>query len=302
MNPQDITTTQPITPAPIKLGKFQASRMIFSQSWQILKQDKELAWFPVLSAITSLIALAFFAAVIFFTFLKGDIHMLQTMSESQPTGPVGYSILFAYYIVMFCITNYFLAGLYAIVHGRFNGQNLSMSDGIAHANKNFNKIFIWSLISATVGLVLQIIADRSKIIGNIVAGIFGAAWNILTYFSLPSLVIGQRSIKDSFKESASVIRKTWGETIIINFSMGLFFGCIFFLGTALAIGIVILVPISQIFLIVSILYIIFFVTMIIISSTLGAIFKLALYEYAVTGVIPNGFTPEIIHGAIVSKQ
>jgi hypothetical protein len=94
--------------------------------------------------------------------------------------------------------------------------------------------------------VLQFIADRSKLVGKIVASIFGAAWAILTYFSLPSLVIGQRTVKESFKESAALIRKTWGETIIVNFGVGFFFGILFFLGLALSIGIIVLVPIFAI--------------------------------------------------------
>ena len=116
------------------------------------------------------------------------------------------------------------------------------------AANNFNKIFIWSVISATVGVILRIIADKSKLIGKVVASLFGAAWNILTYFSLPSLVIGNTSIKDSFKESAAMIRKTWGETIIVNFGAGLFFALLAVLLTALFIGIVVIFPSLVVFL------------------------------------------------------
>ncbi len=135
-------------------------------------------------------------------------------------------------------------------------------------------------------------------LGKIVAAIFGAAWAILTYFSLPSLVIGERSIKESFKESASVIRKTWGETIIVNFGIGLFFFLVTLAVIAVMAVVLIIVPIFEMFILLGMIFIIYIIGISIISSTLGSIVKCALYEYATTGNIPQGFTPEIIKGAI----
>lgn len=125
---------------------------------------------------------------------------------------------------------------------------------------------------------------------------------MLTYFSLPSLVIGERSIGESFKESASVIRKIWGEVIIINIGVGLFFGILTFFVMALAIGVAALVPSTAMFISLVILSVIFLVAVIVISSTLDSIIKLALYEYATTGTVPQGFTPELITGIIKSGK
>lgn len=291
-----MTTTLP-TPAPVKLGKFAASYRLTQESWNILKQDKEVMWFPILSALTSLVVLIACAAIFFFTAMGGDIYALENSmdGEAQRWGYLG---VFVYYIIMFFITNYFLAGIYTIVHGRFNGQDVSFTEGIQGANKNIDKIFIWSLISATVGLVLRIISDKSEMAGRIIAAVFGAVWGILTYFSLPSLVIGQKSIKESFKESAALIRKTWGEAFILHVGIGLFFTVLLFLGTALALGIVFLVPLPVVFIPVGVFFVLFVVGLIVVSSTLGAIFKLALYEYALTGKVPAGFSQELIESAV----
>ena len=253
---------------------------------------RRLRWFAGLVLIVIILVIIFFYVV-----MGGDINAFDNMAESS-IDTIGYVTLLVYYLVMFFITNYFIAGVYIIVHGRFNGQNLSLRDGISGANLNLGKIFVWSLISATVGVVLQIIADRSKWIGKLVVFFLGSAWAILTYFSLPSLIVGQRTVKDSFKESATLIRKTWGETIIINFGVGLFFVGIIFFALALTIGILILAPIFEIFILMSILFIIFFVAVSIISSTLSFIFKLALYEFALTGNVPLGFTSDLVRGAI----
>ncbi len=198
--------------------------------------------------------------------------------------------------------NFFQAGIYTIAHGRFSGQDLSFSDGMKGATDNVGKIFTWSVISATVGVILQFIADRSRLIGKIVSFFLGAAWGILTYFSLPSLIIGKTSVKDSFKESASVIRKTWGETIIVNLGMNLFFMMLVFVGLALAIGLVFLIPTFVVVMGVITLFIIYIIALTVISSTLSSIFKLALYEYATTGKVPAGFSPELVQNAIRSGK
>jgi hypothetical protein len=302
MNPQDQNPIQPIeTPAAIatptkKIGRFEASFSLASESWNVMKQDKEIAWFPVLSAVSGLVAMVIMALLFFFFAFQGG---LKPIGEEYTN--VAYVGMFVYYLIMFFITNYFLAGLYTVVHARFNGKNLSVRAGLANANANIDKILIWSLISATVGVVLRIIADRFEFIGKIVSSLLGAAWGILTYFSLPSLIIGQKTVTESFKESAALIRKTWGEALIMNFGLGIFFTLVFFGYTALSIGMIILAPITEMIILVGILYIVFFVAFWIILATLNAIFTLALYEYASTGKVPKGFTPALIEGAVKGK-
>ena len=275
--------------------------MIVSQSWEILKKDKEIMWFPVCSTIVSLAALVVLGIALFLVMLGGDIENFKEIKEGEPVGMFSYVALFVYYLVMYFIANFFTAGIFIIVHGRFNGQDLSFQDGINGAIANSGKIFWWSFISATVGVVLQIISDKSKLVGKLVVGLLGAAWGILTYFSLPSLIIGKTSVADSFKQSASVIRKTWGETIIINLGVGLFFGLLVFLALALMIGVIILAPTFPVVISMLLLFVIFIVLITIISSSLGAIFKLALFEYATTGKIPDGFSRELIQNAVRTK-
>jgi hypothetical protein len=300
MPPQGIVPSTVSAPAPVpplRMGKFKASVTIVRESWALLKQDKEIMWFPVLSAIVSIIAFVIMAGVVYFILLQGNMGNLEQVSK-EGTDAFSYAVLFVYYLVMFFILNFFQAGIYIIAHGRFNGQDLSFRDGMNGAIANAGKIFAWSFISATVGVILRIIADRSRLIGKIVVFFLGAAWGILTYFSLISLVIGKTTVQNSFKDSASVIRKTWGETIIINLSVGFFFSLLVFLGLALGIGIVVLIQNLFVGLAVLVLFIIYAIFLTIISSALDSIFKLALYEYATTGKVPAGFSPELIQNAV----
>ena len=296
MPPENVPVSTPAL-APVKLGKFKASKMIVRESWATLKQDKEIMLFPVVSSISTVIASVLLCAFIFFVTLGGSTEGLRA-NPGQYNDIFVYGTILIYYIVMFFIINFFQAGLFIIVQARFSGQNLSFNDGMKGAMKYSGKILYWSLISATVGMILRIISDKSKFVGKIVAAVFGAAWNILTYFSLPAIVIGNFSVKDSFKESASIIRKTWGESIIVNFGTGIFFSLIVFLLIALSVGIIVLIPKFIVVVSVGIFLALSLIAISILSSTLGSIFKLAIYNYARTGQVPQGCTELLVKGAI----
>ena len=290
---------------PVKIGKWKASEIIAKESWAIFKQDKEIIWFPIISALVAILALVGMGLIYYFA-ARGDLHLSlagleQVFDEDREMNEFCiYVVFFIYYVISFSIANFFQAGLLAVVQARFSGQDLTFRDGMRAANGKMGRIFIWSLISATVGVVLRAISEKSKLIGKIVIALVGAAWNLLTYFSLPALVIGDLSIKESFKESAALIKKTWGETIIINVGAGLFFmahiiAAIFFFGF---LGFVF----PSIFLVFVILAVIYIIGLSMIYSALNSIFKLALYNYARTGVTPAGFSPELVKNAMGPKE
>jgi hypothetical protein len=306
MPPQDtVNGQQPHVPVPAappqKIGKFKGSIRIVKESWAILRQDKEILWFPVLSLVVSIIAFGIFCLALFFVVFGGDFAALQEWGESS-FGVIDAVIFVVYYTLMYFIVNFFQAGIYIIAHGRMQGRNLTFQDGIRGAQEVIGKIFVWSLISATVGVILRTLAERSKLLGRIVVMILGAAWGILTYFSLPSLVIGRASVIDSFKMSADTIRKTWGETIIVNLGVGLIFGLITFVGLIVGVIVILVMPVVYVVIPIILLMFVFVLGVSIVANALGAIFKLALFEYARTGVVPQGFSADIIQSAISSKK
>lgn len=299
-NTTNTTNTAPAQQAPVKMGKLKTSFMITKESWNVLKQDSNMMLFPIISLILTLLSCAVFFGVLYFIFTQaGD--RIDALSETQ-LDIIGYVIGFLGYLITFFIANYFMACIYFMAHARFNGQAVTFSQSISKTNSYIGRIFAWSAVSATVGVVLKAIAEKSETAGKIVAWLFGAAWNVLTYFSLPFLIIGDRSIKNSFTDSAALIRKTWGEAIIINLGLSAFFGLLTFLSIALAIGVIVLVPTTIMMIVVGVLLVVVLVVMAVISSTLSAILKLALYEYASTGKIPSGFTPGLIQNMITTKK
>lgn len=284
------------------LGKWRVSMLLTKQSFALLKQDKEVLLFPILSSLVSLAVAAGFIAGGVLLALQGNISFEQfdAYMESPSGEMVPYAMFFVWYLTSVFIVTFFQAGLTAIVYARLQGQNYGFRDGMRVAWSNVARIFLWSLIAATVGVLLRFIADRSKLLGKIVVALLGVAWSVLIFFIVPVLVVSKGTLKDAFHESGDTFRKTWGETIIVNFSIGLIMmlfglaGAVLFVGTLFTMDIRIIV-------VSLLLMILYFLVLGVISSSLNAIVKVVLFHFARTGSVPAGFDPTLVRQAVRSR-
>jgi hypothetical protein len=123
---------------------------------------------------------------------------------------------------------------------------------------------------------------------------------------VPVLLIDKASVGASLKKSALIFKQTWGETLIMNFSMGLYFFFVHIFLIAFyvlsliglnAVGLLTGGPITML----TVLFVFVFLFTVLLQSALNAIFRVVLFEYANTGRIPAGFEPQLILGAIKRK-
>lgn len=297
---EETIQTGEMQPAPQKIGKFRASKMIVKASWHLLMQDREVLWFPVLSVLTSVAALAIGLAVFFFVALGGDWSLLEEVGNSEETSPFSYLILFLTYFVSYFIVIFFQAGIVAIVNARINGQALSFSDGLQVAFRHAGKIAIWAALSATVGVILRAIADRSEWLGKIVSAFLGAAWGIVTFFIVPVLILEQGSVGESLRSSGETVKKMWGESIIINVGAGLVFVLLALVGIGVFVA-SLFTGEPGVILGAGILLFLYLMVLGIISSTLDTIFRVMLYQYAKNHIVPAGLPPEVLQVAFKRK-
>jgi hypothetical protein len=194
---------------------------------------------------------------------------------------------------------FFNSALVAAVHLRLSGGDPTVSYGIKEALKHLKAIIGWTLITATVGLILRSLRSRKNFLQNIVIGIIGFAWHLVTLFVIPVLVIENKGPIESIKRSANIIKRTWGEAIIGGIGIGLAITALVILGFivfffALAFGsvfgLIVLIPII-------VLAVLYFVLVILVGSVAGTIFNTALYHYAVNQKAPMGFSEEQLRSA-----
>lgn len=275
------------------MAKFTRTWSLMSECWQVLKQEKSLLFFPLISGICCLLLLASFAVPLYAT----GAWRPPLGHDADPARQAIYLVtLFAFYAANYFIVVFFNAAIVACAAIRLSGGTPTLGDGLRAAASRLPVIAGWALVSATVGLILRIIEDRSDKIGQIVAGLLGMAWTVISFLVVPILVIENKGPIAALKDSASMLKRTWGEQLISNFSFGTIFFvlsipafALVFLGFYLGGAVVGLACLG--------LAVIYWIVLALIQSALQAIFQTALYLYARDGQV-QGFRTEVLQGAM----
>lgn len=279
------------------MDTIRRSYHLFRQSLAILSQDKELLIFPLLSGIVTIVA---FLSMVWGGWTTGFFSRIaETGDRSLETNALAYGATFLWYFVSWFIVIFFNVAIVHCAKIRIDGGDPTVADGFRASMQHLGRIALWALISATVGLILRIIAERAKLLGRIVVWIVGAAWSIATYFIIPVMIFERRSLRDSVKQSTSLISKTWGESLAAGIGIGAFTMLLGVAGLALPIvGALIDVRAALIGLA---LMVIWWLALAIITSALASIFRTGLYVYAAEGRTPPGFNPEYVQNAFAAK-
>jgi hypothetical protein len=264
-------------------------------SWAVLWEDRKLLVFPLLSGAACLVVLASFALPLW----QSEHLKTVTQDHKAPTEVLSYLILFAFYFANYFVIIFFNSALIGCVMARFDGREAGVGDGLRMAAERLPQILGWALVAATVGLILRIIEDRSEKVGRIVAGLLGMAWSILTYFVVPVIVVERAGPVEAFKRSASVMRKTWGESLVSNFSMGLIFfvltlPAILMIAIGIMSGSVLAIPLIG-------FAVLYFIALSLVHSALNGILLAALYRYATQRGVPRHFSADTLGSAFARR-
>ena len=211
------------------MGKIERSWTLVKASWAVLRADKELIVFPVISSIVLMIVTASFFIPMF---LAG---MFEGGREGIPV--LGVVFGFAFYVVQYTIIFYCNSALVGAALIRLQGGDPTLADGFRIANQRFGSIVGYALVAATVGIILKSISRRG-VVGRIIAGVFGLAWNLATFLAVPVLVVEGIGPIEAVKRSTQLLKKTWGEQIVGNIGNGLVYGLMTLAATLVFGGIV----------------------------------------------------------------
>lgn len=254
--------------------------VLTKESTSVVQEYPQLLLFPIVSGLASLLFIGLLVTPMF--------GAAAASSAELPTSVLmlGAGVL---YLGVAFITAFFAAALVHQTRAAIGGDEPSVRAGLKGAWAVKGPLFVWALISATVGLILDAIQESSEsIIGQILSALVGVAWTLLTFFVVPVIVFENPSVRDMFSRSGETFKQTYGETpislagttiigmlcgsILMLPGLGLLFGVggtIGFAGIPLAIA---GIAVAQL-----------------VSTTLRGIVKTALYFYATEGERPDGF-------------
>jgi hypothetical protein len=276
-----------------------------SRSWELIKasgavlrQDKELLLFPLFSSIATLIVAATFIVPLILT---------GTFERSiEPGDETAYMVfLFLFYLVQYSIIFFFNCALVGAAMIRLDGGDPTVRDGLRIASSRIVQIIGYAAIAATVGLILRLIEERAGFIGRWIAGLIGLAFTVATFLTVPILVSRDVGPVEAVKESAALLKKTWGENIIGNGGMGFVFflfylvacgiGMVFIFVAAQTGSPVLIVPVIA-------LVVLAFIGLALVQAALQGVYSAALYRYATAGNAGESFSTALLGEAFRPKR
>jgi uncharacterized membrane protein len=237
---------------------------IIFKTWQImgacllvLMANKKLLIFPILGG--------FFSFLVIFFCISFEIFPA------------------AYFGVYFCMI-FFNAACIAAIEKAKKDSIVSIRSGIEGALANFFALLCWSLITATVGLLIRML-ERLEPIGKFVSDLLGIVWGVATFFVVPIIVMEKTGAIKSIQEANNPSLSSWAPQLIGNVGFWLFAWLLLFPPILLikAFDGSILTPTIGYPLLV------YGLGIIAVISALGAIFQTALYHFYRHGKVPSWF-------------
>lgn len=280
-----------------------------SNSWELIKEsaavlraDKELIVFPIVSSIGVLLVTAtFFVPVV----LSGIADGILSGGSGQMT-IIGFVVLFAFYVAQYFVIIFANSALVGAAMIRLRGGDPTLGDGFRIALSRIGTILGYALIASTVGMILRALAQkRQSLLGRLVISLIGMAWNLATFLVVPVLVVEDVGPFDAIRRSTQLLKQTWGEQIVGNFGIGGVFGLL-----SIAYALVLGIPLGYLaatlnapalLLVLIALLVVGFVILGLLSSTLSGIFAASVYRYAAEGVTDAYIRPELVQNAFQSS-
>lgn len=261
------------------------------KSWALLNAHRELIRFPLYGALVT-IPLAI-------VFLGPGLYLLDQKSYG---GAI--PLLVAGFYVLSVVGVYFAVGLAAAADKIFQGDEATVSDGLAVARSRFPEICGWAALSTAVGLIMGLLENQGGAFGAIAARLVGMAWVLVTFMSVPVLAIEGTGPFGTLKRSATIFKDKWGQQITGNIAIG---GAVTLFGVLPAVLLIVAgvmlwsssgaAAVALILIGAVILFVAF-----LIEKALSGVFGVALYRYAVEGEAVGGFTQEELESAVKPKK
>jgi hypothetical protein len=278
-------------------GRISNSFALVKASANVLRLDKELLIFPLMSGVATILVCASFIAPVF---LVGP----QIFAEGSDPSYLAYAFGFLFYLVQYSVIFFFNAALVGAALIRLDGGDPTVGDGLAIASKRMGSILGYAAIAATVGMALRFIAERAGFLGRLATALIGMAWTLTTYLTVPILVTKDIGPVDAVKESVAIFKRTWGEQVVGNFGIGAAVTLMAISWTLVSVGLMYVAGSMGSFAVMLPaigLIVLGYVFLALFASALNGIYTAALYRYAMTGDV-GLFDPQIMGNAFRPKK
>ncbi|MHA2502972.1 MAG: DUF6159 family protein, partial [Candidatus Kariarchaeaceae archaeon] len=222
---------------------------LFRRSWPfILERIRRAAeWIKISVTIVlnepGMIVLAFIQSIVVgITVIIEAISLIgwSQYAESQGTAEnvatnVAYLIMFLYLWLALSVVYYFDGANTFISYARIHGKDPTVGQGLNAATKKILSIIGYAFISAVVYFITRLailqsikMQQESDNMGQVIAAVFIriiaqiALWlyHLVSFFTLPSIIIRQKTTTQAMGESKDLFRRTFWDMIISDMGYG----------------------------------------------------------------------------------
>jgi hypothetical protein len=284
------------------MSRFARSWLLIKASMDVLRNDNALLVFPAISFVVTLFVAGGFIAL---AMSDGTFAAMQAAGRHHHAPPEFYAWLFCLYVVQYFVVIFFNTALVGAAIVLLGGGQPTVWDGLKLAVSRSGAILGYAILSATVGVLLQLVAEKLGVIGRLIAGGLGLAWTAATFLVVPILAAEGIGPWQAVERSGELLRKTWGENLIgnagISLLMSMISGAIAIVGFGGGyllfkrgygvLGVALIAAAATAFLLV-----------VLVNAALAGIYSAAVYWYAASGKPPVDFDGDLISGAFTRKS
>lgn len=268
----------------------------------VLRRDKKLIVFPLLSGLSCLLVLASFAIPLAIAKPAFLTAFLDEGADVHQVPAWFWAVLFVFYFINYFVIYFFNSALVYCALSHFRGEPVTAGEGLQAVTRRLPELLAWSLVSASVGLILKLIENANEKIGGIVAALLGGAWSVVTYFVVPVLVVEGVGPMKAIQRSWKVLTKTWGESIGGHAGVGWALLPFWLLGfVAVVLGAYLTMNSAVLGVMVLVFALIYMLVLGLVDATLKGILLGALYLYATAGEVPSEFDRGVMKGSFTPK-
>jgi hypothetical protein len=260
-------------------GRIARSWRLSRLAWQVVRSDRAILVLAVTSTLLSTVALA----VIY------DLTGMFAGHRHHGDGRFALVTLIVAFPLTF-LGVFFNTAIAAAANGVLEGERLSLREALAVPTRRIGQVAAWSLLATVVGVVIDQIARRLPLLGNVIVRVVGLSWSLAALFVIPILATEGCAAPECLHRSVSLVKKRWGEGIGGNVLITLW-AVVLIIPLGFLFGVVIVASRGQndirvaLFAVMAIL----FVLVIAASGVVRQTFDVVLYRYAASGAATGGF-------------
>jgi hypothetical protein len=283
------------------VSRFARSWQLTQASWDVLHADNALLILPALSGLATTALSVSFAAL-----AMSDINTLSAIHGSKFLNGLGplYAWAFCWYVVQYFVVIFFNTALVGAAIALLEGGQPTVGVALKLAFSRIGAVLGYAVISATIGVLLQALAERLGLLGRLIEATLGLTWTAATFLVVPILAAEGIGPWQAIERSTALLRKTWGENLIGNVGIspvtsmisaavgliGVGGSMLLFLLGHPVLGVALLSCSAATLLLI-----------VLMAAALSAIYAAAVYHYAVVGTPPTSFDGDLVRDAFTRK-